>query len=762
MEVWTLIALAALTGARAADVRDRVLAPPLAVWFAQAAGDEIVMAEGRLLADGEVSDDGTLRARVAVDSVTFRGHRLRASGNAQWYVGGRAAPAAPEWIAGRRVRAPVAFRWPRVTHNPGSPDPQWQALLRGYVVAGTVKSAALVTISHGSWSQEWAGAARRRVRGAIAEAIAPRDALAAAIAVAILIGDRAGLAPDVTDRLRDAGTYHVVAISGGNVALVIAALTLVLRGMVRSFRRVSALAMPGVLAYAAIVGGDPSVDRAIAAAMLYLAADATGLVMRPVDVLAAVVAALVVYDPVIAVTPAAWLSFGATLGIIAGADRMMRTLLGQPHPPVPWWGVARRWAVALFSATVAAELALVPVTTAVFSRVSIAGLALNFVAIPAMAAVELAGLAEVVLHRVPLVNAAAAWVVIAGSRALVDSAALVAAVPWLTWRAPPSSSVWMVVFYGSVLAGLSTAGRWRRWAAGAAAVALLVIVTGPGTWLAGPRHGWLRMTTIDVGQGDALLVQFASGHSLLVDAGPSSVAFDAGERIVTPALWALGVRRLDWLVFTHGDLDHIGGALAVAETFRPREVWEGVPVPRSGARAALRAAALQRGQVWRQLRAGDVFDVGDASVDVLNPPVPDWERQRVRNDDSVVLRIRDGDVELLLTGDIGEAAEAALSLDDRPRPALRILKVAHHGSRSSSSESFVRRYRPDLAVISVGRQNTFGHPAPEVLRRLLDAGATIERTDEDGAISVETDGREVRVTPWAGRPLTMRIAVPGS
>lgn len=762
MAVWAMAAVAAVAAARAADVRDRALAPPLAVWFAQAHIDDVVIAEGRLLGDADPSDDGTMRARVAIEAVEVHGHRVATTGIAQWYIGGRSAPAASEWIAGRRVRAPVAWRWPRVTHNPGSPDPQWQALLRGYVLAGTVKSAALVSIRRGSWWQERAGDARRHVRTAIAETVGTRDSLAAAIAVAILVGDRSGLEPDVTARLRDAGTYHVVAISGGNVALVIAALTLALRGVMRSFRRVSALAIPGVLAYAAVVGGDPSVDRAIAAAVLYLIADLTGLIIEPLDVLAVVIAGLVVYDPVMAVTPAAWLSFGATAGIVLGADRVMRAMLGLRQPSMPPWAKVRRWGVGIVSATVAAELALVPVTTSVFARVSLAGLVLNLVAIPAMAAVELAGIGVVVLHRVPVANAAVAWIVVAGARALVGSAALVPLVPWLTWRAPASSSLWLVVFYGGTLAALSVRGRWRRWAALSAALALVVIVTAPGTWLARPPRGWLRLTVIDVGQGDALLVQFPSGRSLLVDAGPSSDAFDAGERVVTPTLWALGVRRLDWLAFTHPDLDHIGGTMAVAETFRPGEVWEGIPVPGNGPRARLRAAALQRGEVWRQLRAGDVFDVGEASVEVLSPPVPDWERQRVRNDDSVVLRVRDHDVELLLTGDIGEAAEAALPLEDPSGPTLRILKVAHHGSRSSSAEGFLTRYRPDLALISVGRHNPFGHPSPEVLQRLEDAGAVIERTDEEGAISVETNGRELRVTSWSGRELTMKVTTPAS
>jgi competence protein ComEC len=386
----------------------------------------------------------------------------------------------------------------------------------------------------------------------------------------------------------------------------------------------------------------------------------------------------------------------------------------------------------------------------------VAGLFLNLLAIPAMALVELAGWAAVAGASVPGLGAACAWAIVAGVHVLVDSARLVGVAPWLTWRAPPSSPLWLVVFYGAGVAALYCRGRRRRWAVAAAALALLVIVTAPGVWLAGPPRGWLRLTMIDVGQGDALLVQFGAGRSLLVDAGPASAGFDAGERIVTPALWALGVRRLDWLAFTHADLDHIGGAASVAATFEPAEVWEGVPVPRDARRAVLRRAVLREGRVWREVRAGDTIQDGQAIIEVLHPPAPDWERPRVRNDDSIVLRIRQGDVEMLLTGDIGADVEALLPIGSESGAPLRVLKVAHHGSRTSSSAAFLDRYRPALAVISVGRQNGFGHPGPDVLQRLRDRGAIIERTDEDGAVTIETDGHAIRARTWSGRQVLVQ------
>jgi competence protein ComEC len=147
--------------------------------------------------------------------------------------------------------------------------------------------------------------------------------------------------------------------------------------------------------------------------------------------------------------------------------------------------------------------------------------------------------------------------------------------------------------------------------------------------------------------------------------------------------------------------------------------------------------------------AGDEFTVGAARIRVLHPQAPDWERQRVRNDDSVVLEVRYGDVAIVLLGDVGAATERTI-LPQLTPARLRILKVAHHGSRTSTSPELVEGWQPQIAVISCGRGNTFGHPAPEVLRRLESIGAAIYRTDLDGQITIDTDGVDVRVRTYVG------------
>src|SRR5581483_8675846 len=184
--------------------------------------------------------------------------------------------------------------------------------------------------------------------------------------------------------------------------------------------------------------------------------------------------------------------------------------------------------------------------------------------------------------------------------------------------------------------------------------------------------------------------------------------------------------RLDALALTHGDPDHIGGAVSIVREFRPRRIWEGVPVPRFEPLRLVRAEAAAAGAAWTNVHAGDGWSVDDVLVRVVHPDPPQWERQRVRNDDSIVIELVWKRVSVLLTGDIGAPVEAAILARTTPA-AIRILKVPHHGSLTSSSAPFVEGLAPAIVVVSAGRANRFGHPVPEILDRYRRVGAAIFR-----------------------------------
>ena len=411
-------------------------------------------------------------------------------------------------------------------------------------------------------------------------------------------------------------------------------------------------------------------------------------------------------------------------------------------------------AAALFVATVCAELALAPAGAVLFSRITLAGLILNFAAIPLMTLAQAAAMATLAASApAEPVARFCGYVTHCAASGLVRSAALVDVAPWLSRDVVPPAW-WLVATYYASCAALLVSGRHVRPALCGVAVSAALMLAGPAVTSRGAA-GTLRVVFLDVGQGDATLAILPDGRALLVDAGGlAGSTFDLGERVLAPSVRAFGVRRLDTLVVTHGDPDHLGGAPAALRRFSPRTVWEGVPVPPHPGLRALAAAATASSASWRTVQAGDREAAAGVEIRVLHPPPPEWERQRVRNDDSVVLELRMGDVSIVLPGDIGGEGERHVTPRLVPGP-ITIVKAPHHGSATSSSVPFITAAHPAAVMFSAGRGNRFGHPAPVVTARYRAAGASIFRTDEDGAVVVETDGKGAEITTWSGRRVTL-------
>jgi competence protein ComEC len=706
-----------------------------------------VAVRAQLLEDA-APEDGFIALRARITAIRLDDRWRAAAGGVTLAVGGAASAArADQWRAGRTIETFAAFRRPARYLNDGVPDFERQLALDGTALFGSVKSALLVdVVGRGSLPQESAALVREHVRRRIDRWVGPYDPVSAAIVTAVLIGDRTGLPDPIRLRLQAAGTYHVIAISGGNIA-ILAALTLAVLLVCGVSGRPAALATLLLLvAYAQVVTTGASVWRATVMAVVYLGARLLDHRTPPWQAMA-VAAALVLCVRPLDVRDAGFiLTFGATAALLEVAQRIARA--------VPRWRAAT-WLVGSLAASAAVELTLMPVNASIFSRVTAAGLVLNLIAVPLMGLVQVAGLASVLAGGVEWVAASAGWVAHAAADALVESARLVEAAPWLAVRVPPPPVGLTAMYYAALAAILMGRGIVRAGGAVALAAAGAAILTGhPGAWMPpseqkGPA---LRVTAFDVGQGDATLVQFPDQSTLLVDAGGipfGGGSFDVGARVLAPALWARGVRRLDTLLLTHGDPDHIGGARTLVSDFTPTRVWEGIPVGRHGALSTVLEAARDTGAGVERRRAGETLDVGGARVRVLHPPAPDWERRRVRNDDSVVLELLYGEVAVLLPGDIGAGVERGLVGQLTPA-RVRILKVAHHGSRTSTSRELLEGWRPHIALISAGRGNTFGHPAPEVLQRLEAVGATVYRTDLHGQIAIETDGHRVQIHTYVG------------
>lgn len=757
---------------------------------ARTGGGDPVRVRGVLRRDAWLTPAGGVAFDLEVRGVQWDGAWRPASIGVRVTVAGEAAHGhLAAWTRGRLLEAPVAsLRRPLPYRNFGRPDAERDLARQGLRLFGTIRSAALVSMQSGPWWEEWAALVRRHVRTQVARHVG--DAEASAVVTAILIGDRRALPPEQVRRLQHAGVYHVVAISGGNVGIWLGLLVWVPRVAGAGARAASTWLAAGLFAFASVVDGGASVVRAVLVAVVVLAA-------RWWDVRTSASQALAVAAAVhLALSPLAWhdagalLSFGAALALVGFASCWPALAAATGGQPGKVGAAASRLMVAMvtmIAATCAVELVLLPVSARWFGIVTGAGLLANLVAIPAMAGVQVAGLAVLPASWVSASAAdLAGSVATMGVRLLLRSGDVLLFAPWLVRRVPPPHVLVIVAHYAAV-AGVCLALRGRRLpqqtpvvlsrarsrARTAAAIActatlaltVAVMVSGgpersaprPWTWAsaagwqraAWPQEPWLVITALDVGQGEATAIRFPSGRTWLVDAGGSvSESFDIGERVTVPALWALGHRRIDRVIVTHAHPDHAAGMPAVMEVFRPRESWVGVPVTGDARVAAVSASASRVGARERALAAGEVIGDGPVHVRVLHPERPDWERRRVRNDDSVVLWVRYGDVGVLLPGDAGLAAEDRWR-ESVARAPITVLRLGHHGSASSTGAALLASLRPSLAIASAGRGNRFGHPARSVLRRLGEAGIPLLRTDEAGAIQLATNGRVLLVRTMA-------------
>jgi competence protein ComEC len=260
----------------------------------------------------------------------------------------------------------------------------------------------------------------------------------------------------------------------------------------------------------------------------------------------------------------------------------------------------------------------------------------------------------------------------------------------------------------------------------------------------GPTEGKLRVTFIDVGQGDAILVQLPGGKVVLIDAGPSSPDFDAGQRTVIPLLGRLGIHAIDLLVITHSHNDHAGGATAILRAVPVKAVVAVTTnLPKPGAVEGCQSISV---------RAGDLLQIDSLVRFRILSPAQERESEQVQerfaNHASIVLQLCYGRTAMLLAGDAEQEEEQIMVRRFGKLLRATVLKVGHHGASTGTSEELLESVKPEIAIISVGRNNRFGHPSPAVLRRLEMRGVRLLRTDRGGAIVLESDGREVRPVRW--------------
>jgi competence protein ComEC len=541
----------------------------------------------------------------------------------------------------------------------------------------------------------------------------------------VVLGEDEGLTDELRDDFRASGLYHLLAVSGQNVALLAGGVLLIawIAGVSRWIGEVGALT--AIVGYVVAVGWQPSVVRAGVAGILTSLA---WLVARPRDrwyFLLLGAAVLLAWNPYSLLEPGFQLSFTAVAAIFVAVPRMERILEGYPMP---------EWLRAVLAVSVACGLATAPIVLFHFDAVPAYAVLSNAFAAPAVG--PLLGLA-LVTSAVDPVSASAA-----GTLAWVNGwlAAYVAAcaqvVAWLPFAELSTVAAMLTLGVGALM--LIAAFRMRpprgpRLAV-LAALSVLVLV-GWRSWPEGhvpPPPTGLRLTVLDVGQGDSIVLQVPEG-AVVVDQGPP-------EANVARQLARIGVRRIAMLVLTHPQRDHVGGAEQVLETHAVDTLLDPALQVESTHEEDAIAEARRKEIPIVLARAGGSYRLGRLRLRVLWPEDAGTPGEDP-NENATVLLASYGEIDVLLPAD----SESGVTLPLRP-PRVEVLKVAHHGSADDGLARLLGLVRPDVALISCGANNDYGHPAPSTLATLQGTPALdLYRTDEDGRITLETDGRHISI-----------------
>lgn len=673
-------------------------------------------------------------------------------------VGSKVRLVSPTARIGDTLEGSGTLRAPRPPGNPGGFDEQrWASseALAGTLLLESPRSVAGIP--------DRIESARQTTGTWVRSVLASRlDAPSSALWISTLLADGSRLPPDVASAFRRTGLYHMLSVSGFHLVVLGGAMLSLLSSCRLGLRTSWSAAAAVVWLYVAYLGFPSPALRAAVAFSLVASARVVGRRAHAGNALCLGAATLVLLDPNSLFQTGVQLTLVATAALVWLAPGLES--LVAPRELAPW----ARQAVRAVTTSVAATLATAPVLAWSMGTVPWVGIPAGIVASGFFSAGFLASLAVVVLGPLPPVwSEGFAGAAEACARVVLEIALRVG--DWdAGWFDVVRPTLVEMAAWACALGLLSACALGRRARARSLVGLAAVAATMPWWPLASPPPPWASLHVLDVGQGDAVVLRAPDGPTWLVDAGPRSWGprpRDAGADIVVPALRALRIPRLDVLAITHPDLDHWGGALAVAEAYRPRVLLEprGARPDPSPSWDSARSRIIAGGTRPDSLGFGQFLPWGRSGAVVVLAPggaatIPD------RNAGSLVLSVRWGRARALLTGDAEDWTERRM-LRSGADLRSQVLKLAHHGSRSSTSMEFLAATGAEGAVVSAGRRNRYGHPHAETLDRLARSGARVLDTRQGGwEIRLHPEGRVEEVPaarrwwqgPWERRVLSFR------
>ena len=658
------------------------------------------------------------------------------------YASARDFPGLPDhWEAGSLVAVRGVVEPFPGPHNPGEFD--YGRYLTLNEIDGILWLADTAKAEGGAGSMSvriWFTKLRSRFGGILEKFHGP---LQSSFLRGVLLGDRSGIPTEVKESFMIAGTIHILAVSGAHGAVIAAALYIVL-GLFRLPRRwVILLTIAGLVFFMMLTGAPASIVRATIMTAVVLGGR---LLERKTDIYNSIaVAALItlLWSPSQLLNVGFQLSFAAVLSIVSIYPRL--DLLIRKIPARFEEIKAIDYVLKLFAVSFAAQLGTLPFTAYYFERFSIISLLANLIVVP------LVGVNLILGCITLLASAAGTW--IAASYAALNELLVTFLLGFVNAAASvPFASVETVGFtFGSAvlyyvcligILHINNPTVIKR------SVALILFLLNLHLYLQlFSSSSFLTITALDVGQGDALVIRFPNGTTMMIDAGPKTLADDAGKRVVVPYLLRNGISRIEALVASHPHSDHIGGMPYLLTKMTVDTLYEADTLTASRLHGLLRRELAEYGVGWSQLRSGREISP-DPSVRVYClGPSPSGTVSNL-NDRSVVLKIVYGSTSAILPGDAERGEEDGIVSRYGAFLVTELLKAGHHGSSTSSSEEFLHGMSANFAIISVGTNNKFRHPSPVVVARMQKMGMEVLRTDREGAIVFESDGTSWKRIRW--------------
>jgi len=594
---------------------------------------------------------------------------------------------------------------------------------------GKLSALRLISIIHRKLQQK----IEKHFSAKQASSISPQGA----ILEALLLGDRARMSPSDTQSLQKSGIFHIIAISGAHIAIIAFFLFSIFKLFRIPTRLCYLLVIASIVFYSFLVEGRASVVRAAIMSLAFLLGKLIWRNVNLVNTISIAAFILLLHNPFNLFDSGFLLTFAATFSIIIVFPKIIKFL---PKLPLR---ISELLVISL-----SAQLGVMPIMASTFNRVAFSSVILNFAAVPLTALVMAGGF---IFLPLSFVNPFLAQILADGIKILINlltgSSHLFNRLPFFSYRIP-TPHLFTLIGYFLFLCLLLLPSKFKRQKLAFSLCFLaffVLLISYPFPSLSKD----LRLTLIDVGQGESILVEFPGHKKMLVDGGglPEG-SFDIGENVVSPFLWKKGIKKINYLVLTHAHPDHFKGLKAVVRNFKIGEFWEAFSPAEDEAYQEFKES-LPASILYKRTFRGASLQEGGVRIDVLYPEKADPIVHSVDNEQSLVLRLEYAETSFLLSGDIGAQSETKiLELDGKLKS--QVLKSAHHGSSSSSSKDFLERVEPRIAVISVGEGNRYGFPSEEVLKRYEEMGMKVYRTDIHGAVELRSNGQRISIRTAAG------------